>query len=189
MADAKEGINTEFLEAKEIFTRKEEGKNDTYPGAYQCTWRPRTEDGGFDFFLGHAFGGPKGPPEWKELVRRTRCDLLMGFLKDENWGWDNSPDIINRRKTQPNNAGTNFGNCGETYPFLALMTDRPETSFGYAMARMYWKPNTPKTYNPATAKKNYLAPCVNCIELLRILGGNADNFKIDIGWDDGVLPV
>jgi len=164
-----------------------EGKAENYPGAYQCTWRQRKIDGdGFNFFLGHSFGGPKGPAEWKEVVKKRRCALLSDILTcdmEERWGWDRSPDIIDRP------GGTNFGNCGETYPFLALMMSKtkPDNAWGYALSKLCLKPSIPKTYDPGRAKQYYMPPCCNCTELLRILDGNVDNFKIDNGWDDGAL--
>lgn len=82
------------------------------PAVFQCTWR--IADGiPPQFFLGSSVAGytQVGTGTWPRVVRKGRFDLLF---RDEDF--DKSPSLA-----QHGEAGTRFGSCAETHPFLELM--------------------------------------------------------------------
>jgi hypothetical protein len=87
------------------------------PIVFQCTWR--AVPGRRDFFLGAALAGYKwnvlATGTWETVLKRARFDLVREAAEGRGFNFDTSPRI-NR------NAGTRFGNCAETYPFLNILT-------------------------------------------------------------------
>jgi hypothetical protein len=85
----------------------------------QCTWRG-SSGARADFFLGHSFEGAKGSKHWKDTVRRESWHLIertLGQTFRTFWSYDTSP-----LRSDDGRAGTRFGNCGETYPFITILT-------------------------------------------------------------------
>lgn len=89
-----------------------------FPAVFQCTWR--IADGmAPQFFLGSSVAGytdqdgytNQDVGTWREVVRKGRFDLLF-----PGGNFDQSPS-----RTQNGNAGSRFGSCAETHPFLELM--------------------------------------------------------------------
>jgi hypothetical protein len=90
------------------------------PYVFQCTWR-EMENEQAPFFLGAALGGYRWDLEqtgtWEHVLRQARFNLVNGEpLKLRGWSYNTSPEITRRE-----DRGTRFGNCGEKYPFLALL--------------------------------------------------------------------
>lgn len=105
------------------------GDGYSYPSVSQCTWGRLGANDAFDLFLGHSCEGAKGgnfPPRaegekdhrWVTNVKLGRYNLLGAIVKRDggNWSFEKSPDRIKKKE-----AGTRFGNCAETYPFLSLL--------------------------------------------------------------------
>lgn len=103
-----------------------------YPAVFQCTWGRVGDSGDFDLFLGHSFGGVKVPKNavageqegehpWMTAVKQGRYNLLEYIVQTDlakGWSFEKSPMRDLKKKGK---AGTRFGNCGETYPFLSLV--------------------------------------------------------------------
>ncbi|KAG4262779.1 hypothetical protein FPRO03_10142 [Fusarium proliferatum] len=98
------------------------------PTVFQCTW---IKDKGVVYFaLGSSIAGhnPNWNNKsevgvWKEKLQKTRFDLLYNWndihterIDDKEWDFENSPTLNQNKR-----AGTHFGNCGETYPFLHIL--------------------------------------------------------------------
>jgi hypothetical protein len=99
------------------------------PTVAQITWSEEGNGKPWYFFLGTSSRGwyisdgkrPKPDKKWADLVKRTRHGYLHRILEAQhddtryrNYGQSPSLD-------DDSNAGTNFGNCGETYPFLYVL--------------------------------------------------------------------
>lgn len=94
------------------------------PAVFQYTWVKDKEDKIY-FASGSSLAefdwnaeGQVG--KWKIRLRHTRFDLLTGWNDidkvEEKWDFQWSPLLEEKPK-----AGTHFGNCGETYPFLHML--------------------------------------------------------------------
>lgn len=82
------------------------------PAMFQCTWR--VKDGTPpQFFLGSSIAGytERGTGTWPRVVRLGRFNLIF-----PDGDFDKSPSIL-----LYGDAGSRFGSCAETHPFLELM--------------------------------------------------------------------
>ena len=84
------------------------------PTIAQITWS--TKDSKIYSFLGSSVGGFVKEQAWIDLVGKTRHAYLSTILKAPYTAYGQSPV-----RTANKGAGTNFGNCGETYPFLYVL--------------------------------------------------------------------
>jgi hypothetical protein len=94
-------------------------KSAATPFVFQCTWCER-QNQARRFSLGASLEGYRWDPAqtgtWKNVLQRARFNLVNGeVLKLRGWSVNKSPRI------QRKSTGTKFGNCAETYPFLALL--------------------------------------------------------------------
>lgn len=82
------------------------------PAVFQCTWRI-ADCIAPQFFLGSSIAGytDLGTGTWPQVVRKGRFDLLF-----PNGNFDQSPS-----RTLHGDAGSRYGSCAETHPFLELM--------------------------------------------------------------------
>ena len=87
------------------------------PTIAQITWSSKDNGKTWYSFLGSSAGGFVKEQTWKDLVGKTRHDYLNAILQSSQWpNYGQSP-----LKDKDDKAGTNFGNCGETYPFLYIL--------------------------------------------------------------------
>ena len=87
------------------------------PTVVQITWSSEDSGSTWYSFLGSSAAGFVKDPTWKDLVGKTRHDYLSGILSPSDWPtYGHSP-----ARDANKDAGTNFGNCGETYPFLYIL--------------------------------------------------------------------
>lgn len=89
------------------------------PFMFQCTWR--VKDGQPpSFFLGSSLAGYNWDKaetgEWEIVLKQERFGLIHTLVELGGYSFEDSP--MRRRNKD---MGTRFGNCAETYPFLALM--------------------------------------------------------------------
>src|SRR5207247_11316788 len=90
------------------------------PTVFQCTWR--AVPGRRDFFFGAVLAGYEcsATGTWITVLRRARFDLVREAAEGRGFNFDTSP-----RRDKDGDGGTRFGNCGETYPFLNILTYVP----------------------------------------------------------------
>lgn len=87
------------------------------PTVTQITWAKNGDGQPWHFFLGSSSAGfNKSPAAYKLLVGATRHSYLHRILQAPWTAFGRSP-----ARDAHNNAGTNFGNCAETYPFLYIL--------------------------------------------------------------------
>ncbi|KAF5603162.1 uncharacterized protein FSUBG_7385 [Fusarium subglutinans] len=169
------------------------------PTVFQCTWM--TAQDGVCFALGSSLAGfEKAGEKWKERLRTYRFDLLYGWnnihtltretkvegkKKEETWHFNNSPN-----RSVKGDAGTHFGNCGETYPFLhicrSLDVKAREDVNGLALKNFFLKNEVlEETYSPLEIHKKasegssalyLIPPCDNCEYLIQVAKGKKENF-------------
>lgn len=96
-----------------------------HPYMFQCTWCEK--NGEFArFSLGASLAGYdwrlNKTGTWEMVLKRERFNLLEGAvgvpMQASEYDFDKSPM---REPERNGDAGTRFGNCAETYPFLDLM--------------------------------------------------------------------
>lgn len=177
----------------------------TQPAMLQCTWQ-RRRDSYFDFVLGHSSEGIRGGVPWQKVVQKQSYDLLNRSV-EPLWSFIRSPI-----KDRDGPSGTPFGNCAETYAFMALMkymnllytksplktptnlgAIRPGRSAnaveGFALRQEYFRkaPKDDHSFRFSDAKAENADPCLNCEELLRIyqVDDVESRFGYKSGWDDG----
>ncbi|KAN0085539.1 hypothetical protein V8E54_002006 [Elaphomyces granulatus] len=111
---------------------------------------------------------------WKEVCRRARFALVDGErLKLAGWSYNDSPMIRERGI-----MATKFGNCAESYPFLRLLmkTPRDEVICGIALRRHGISPDVYEDNLAGAVWRNTYDPCKNCQEIIRLYGGDINNF-------------
>lgn len=175
------------------------------PTVFQCTWMRDTK--GVYFALGCSLAGydwnakTQVGAKWKERLRTSRFDLLhdwnhihtltrkytyKGEEKEDAWHFNNSPN----RSKNIDKAGTHFGNCGETYPFLhifrSLNKDSRKDVNGLALQSYFLQNEVlQKEYSPLEIhKKSYsgpgclylIPPCDNCEYLIQVADGEREHF-------------
>ncbi|KAJ9190874.1 hypothetical protein DTO164E3_9136 [Paecilomyces variotii] len=152
---------------------------DRTPYMYQCTWRQRCGQAD-EFFLGSNLAGYDAPKPstgtWLYVMRRAR----FRPLNDEPFkltGYDfvhaparRGPQAYNRQR---------FGTCAETYPFLRLLKGHNptrETCHGLALQRDFTTAAQYEDNLSGSAWTRVRDPCPNCQVLIRLYGGNLQNF-------------
>ncbi|CZR45166.1 uncharacterized protein FPRO_15659 [Fusarium proliferatum ET1] len=166
---------------------KDKGKRGVgaVPAVFQCTWIKGKEDKVY-FALGSSLAGfdwnnEEQVGKWKIRLRHTRFDLLKGWnyidKAGEKWDYWWSPTLEENAI-----AGTHFGNCGETYPFLHVFDSWTKNSrgkaHGLALSSKFLGDNVLKlNYSPKamhqpadddeTSCKFIIPPCKNCRYLLQ----------------------
>ncbi|GKZ34770.1 hypothetical protein AbraIFM66950_005126 [Aspergillus brasiliensis] len=156
-----------------------QGQQRIRPRVYQCTWNDQD-----DFFLGASRGGFAHDPEkpWLAVVDRARFSIVnCEPLKLADWSLARSPMLLRSKR-----RGTPFGRCAETYPFRKLLMGCSEGDaervYGVAVNDEFmFSPHYDDRLSGA-AWDNIWNPCANCKELIRIHGGNLDNF---LKWTGG----
>ncbi|KAL9561696.1 hypothetical protein ACKAV7_014252 [Fusarium commune] len=166
------------------------------PTVFQCTWV--ADKGGVYFALGSSiagydWGNKTQVGKWQESLQRTRFDLLHGWndihtqlIEGKVWDFENSPN-----RTKKGKAGTHYGNCGETYPFLHIFHSWTiairENVNGLAL-KSFFLADTVLTdkYSPKEMHKEdpqrpgkalyIIPPCDNCESLVQVAKGTPDNF-------------
>ncbi|EAQ91829.1 predicted protein [Chaetomium globosum CBS 148.51] len=164
------------MKGAEKQSKKGTGTGDP-PACFQCTWNSDTGD----FFLGASLAGirvtgsTKPYGAWENKVMEARWNLLNNnfFEFPGDWGpfqEKKSPVISYQGKT------TLFGNCGETYPFLEIIsphvTDdkvRAQTR-GLALGKSF---AGVAEYNEDSFAPMLIPPCLNC-QLLLLFAGISD---------------
>lgn len=100
-----------------------------WPFMFQCTWNliedKSTKQRSKWFFLGASTAGDKFDPNevgaWRHEVQRERFDMLFGcqrtgMVQSDDFSAKRAPSQVN-----PNGTQVPFGNCAETYPFVAMV--------------------------------------------------------------------
>lgn len=96
-----------------------EGGVGDHPYMFQCTW---SEKNGRppQFFLGSSLAGyswrHNETGEWETVLKQARFRLVGTHARRGGYTFNNSP-----LRSGGWDAGTRFGNCAETYPFVELM--------------------------------------------------------------------
>lgn len=97
------------------------------PTVFQCTWEDKRDFSPQNFFLGSSLAGFSwGVADtglWETVLKRGRYNLLRdpAELEANIGGGVYSFDLSVTKKDPQNPKGVRFGNCGETYPFLAVL--------------------------------------------------------------------
>ncbi|KAA8902915.1 hypothetical protein FN846DRAFT_954927, partial [Sphaerosporella brunnea] len=152
------------------------------PTVAQITWG--VVGGATHSFLGASAQGYDNGGNWPNLVKQTRFNYVNGGgLLHPPWGaFNDSPKIH-----ADGAAGTHFGNCGETYPFLYILTQNSTftrgNAQGIAVKVAKCTPRTPQTpYDAAFGSTLWdtarMHPCDNCAELINTNGGTLANFQL-----------
>ncbi|THC90267.1 hypothetical protein EYZ11_010275 [Aspergillus tanneri] len=105
-----------------------------HPCIFQCTWARRINQQD-RFFLGASLGGYNFNPEqtgtWEKEMKMGRFNLVKKNLMID-WGFETSPS-----REQNGLVGTRFGNCGETYPFIAIKNRNMTINKGAIYGKTY----------------------------------------------------
>lgn len=93
------------------------------PTVAQITWATSQDGKTFHPLLGTSAGGFGIKSEWKEIVRKARWAYLGAIMKHpyNEYGYSPERGPKGSAPEKMKQAGTNFGNCGETYPFLYIL--------------------------------------------------------------------
>ncbi|KMU83970.1 hypothetical protein CIHG_01754 [Coccidioides immitis H538.4] len=171
------------------------GSDISFPAALQCTWRKR-DGGASEFFLGGSLAGwatkvTSGPPvgkKWPDKLRLARYERIGGVIRAP-YSFD-----VSVLRTPTYLAGTRFGNCAETYPFLELFSDaaRAKQCHGIALESKIAYDETLTEYQMYREQKAFVRgennlpvafkpPCPNCEALIGIFQGDVNNFSVEIG--------
>ncbi|KMU80395.1 hypothetical protein CISG_02247 [Coccidioides immitis RMSCC 3703] len=167
------------------------GSDISFPAALQCTWRTR-DGGASEFFLGGSLAGwatkvTSGSPvgkKWPDRLRLARYERIGGVIPAP-YSFD-----VSVLRTPTYLAGTRFGNCAETYPFLELF--RAKQCHGIALESKIAYDETLTEYQMYREQKVFVRgennlplafkpPCPNCEALIGIFQGDVNNFSVEIG--------
>lgn len=86
------------------------------PTVAQITWVTKSNRQ-YPFLGASAKGFAPGRGPWSNLVKQKRHCVVSGLLRLPYTAYGDSPTLDLQGK-----PGWNMGNCGETYPFLYLLT-------------------------------------------------------------------
>ncbi|KAG8221348.1 hypothetical protein J3R82DRAFT_1519 [Butyriboletus roseoflavus] len=138
------------------------------PTVAQITWATSKDGKTFYPFLGTSAAGFGQKSEWKEIVRKARWTYLRAIMQSpyDEYGYSPERGPSGSPPEKMKQAGTNFGNCGETYPFLYILTDAGYLPYSYGIAL------TVASTKDAYKGEDYWVlgpmkpPCENCKQLL-----------------------
>ncbi|KAG5765864.1 hypothetical protein H9Q72_006068 [Fusarium xylarioides] len=173
------------------------------PAIFQCTWG-EGEESKVDFSLGASMGGQnfaaKPLPGWKTHLQRARFDLLWNWNDIKSSKWTDSKNVVHDFGFGSSPGKTEFGNCGETYPFIHMLgahrkegQDKVEglalsPSFlidedlwnGYSLSKIYAESQTKRDPDDDIGYKYMWSPCPNCKHLITHVDiGMLDRFRPD----------
>ncbi|KAL4915973.1 hypothetical protein BDW62DRAFT_203127 [Aspergillus aurantiobrunneus] len=175
------------------------------PHVYQCTWyyKPDTTqkvegdqtDGGPDirYFLGESLGGYEGFPEregdkdlakvkrqnrcWSKLLQVERYNILDDAVQFDSFsitGEGGSKKYFYGKSLE----AWQFGNCGETYPFLAFTRDPQSSGAEVSGLAIDEDEVADKRTNGFIDPVRILAPCANCTAIIeKKFGWKIENFR------------